>query len=747
MSRTESQTRRQQLVHGLGIAALGCVVVAGLSLSGVFNGFDLKLLDLRFRLRGERAGSDAIAIVAVDDATIRSYGRWPLPRDSYALLTASLAEAGARAIAFDLQFPADRNQEPEWDRLLAYVSGSHRNVVQAIWFEAPGTAEQDAAPDSTKLMSLRASGIPAAGATAAVPVAASAAVPFPDLLAAANRLGHITVAVDHDGAIRSVPMLIRYGERVHPSLCLVAYAAFRGWDSLPALDWSRRSAQVRWPDGARTRLPLQADGATGIDFAGDRAAFPRTYSMLELLQWQGRGEIGRLREAVGGRVVLVGLNSRHEAADDIGTTPFAAATPLVYVHANALDNLIRGRFLQRPPGWLHALALAGASVLLGWLFVSLPIPRAALAMGVAVAGLAALNQLLLAGLAVDLPPSAGLALAPLIYAGIASHRYVFLERRAREREADIREGRSVQQRFLPEALIGQRLSHYVIVEKLGAGGMGEVWRARDERLPRDVAVKLLQGRGLADDMMRRRFHREAMAFSKLNHPHIATIFEFDSQDGTDFIVMEFVRGTSLAETLKRGALPEGQALALGAQIAGALVEAHGHGVLHRDLKPANIMLTPAGEAKVLDFGVAKLLDPHRQGDREGSTQSMGLTETGGMVGTIAYMAPEVVSGAPADARTDVYGLGMLLYEMTTGSRPFRDDVPHELMYMILNQPAPDPQVLNARMSTRTRRIILRAIEKAPEDRFASAVEMLDELRAAAATSTETSRAVWVGREG
>ena len=724
MSRTESQTRRQQLIQALGIAALGWVVVAGLSLSGALDGFDLKLLDLRLRLRGERAASDAIAIVAVDDATIRSYGRWPLPRDSYALLIASLVEAGARAVAFDLQFPADGNQEPQWDRLLAHVSGSHSNVVQAIWFHAAGPAGQGAAPDPSVLKSIEASGIPAGAAAVVAPVAASAAVPFPGLLAAANRLGHITIAVDRDGAIRSVPMLIRYGDRVHPSLSLVAYAVYRGWGSILTLDWSRRSAAVHWPDGTRTRLPLQADGATGVDFAGDRAAFSHTYSMLDLLQWQQRGEIGRLREAVGGRVVLVGLSARQEAADDIGTTPFAAATPLVYVHANALDNLMRGRFLQRPPGWLHALALAGASVLLGWLFVSLTIPRAALAMGVAVAGLAGVNQLLLARFAVDVPPSAGLALAPLIYAGIASHRYIFLERRTREREADIREGRSVQQRFLPEALIGQRLSHYRIVEKLGAGGMGEVWRARDERLPRDVAIKLLQGRGLADDQMRRRFRREAMAFSKLNHRHIATIFEFDTQDGTDFIVMEFVPGTSLAETLKRGAMPEGQALALGAQIAGALVEAHGHGVLHRDLKPANVMLTPAGEAKVLDFGVAKLLAG------EGSTQSMGLTETDGIVGTMAYMAPEVVSGATADARTDLYGLGMMLYEMTTGSRPFPDDVPHELMFMIMNLPPPDPQVLNARISSRTRAIILRAIEKTPAARYPSAAEMLDDLRAA-----------------
>lgn len=733
MSRSESQTRRQQITRGMVIALIGWLVISVLHVAGVFEMFDLRLLDWRFRLRGERPASDAIALVGVDDATIRAYGAWPMPRDAYALLLTALEEAGARAIGVDLQYPDDGNQDPQWNRLLARVTSEQENVVQAIWFHAQGSAAQVEPLSPASAAVLRSHGFPADRVRA--PEAASVAVPFPELLTAAKRFGHITVLVDRDGAIRSIPMLVHFRDHIYPSLALSTYAAYRGHAAPPTVEWSRHAALVRWADGDRTRLPLRADGVTGIDFAGDAAAFPHTHSLVRVLQWYRDGEVGKLREAVAGRIVLVGLTSRYEASEDVGTTPFAAATPLVYIHANAIDNLLRGRFLSRPPTWLHLLALAGIGGALGWWFAVLPVPRAALLMGLSVAALAGVDQLLLALFAIDAPPSAALAIAPVVYAGIQSHRYIFLERRAHQREVEIREGRSVQQRFLPEALVGQKLSHYQIVEKLGAGGMGVVYRARDERLARDVAVKVLTGGALADESMRRRFRHEALAFSKLNHRHIATIFDFDSQDGTDFIAMEFVAGTSLAELLERGPLPERQALVFGIQVAEALVEAHAQKVLHRDLKPGNVMVTREGEAKVLDFGIAKLIG------LDSSTISRSMTESGELVGTLAYMAPEVLAGGRADPRTDLYGLGMLLFEMTTGVRPFPDDQPHELMYLIMNQSPPDPRVMNAKLSPAVQAIILRSLEKAPEDRFASAREMLAALREASSSSSGTATSV------
>lgn len=737
MPRSDSQTRRQQITHGVVIAGLGWLLLSVLHVAGVFETFDLRLLDWRFRLRGERPASEAIAIVGVDDATIRAYGAWPMPRDSYALLLTALEEAGARAIGVDLQFPEDGNQDPQWNRLLAQVTSAQENVVQAIWFHAQGSAAHVEPLSAEAAAVLDAQGLPVSRVGA--PEAASVAVPFPDLLTAAKRFGHITVLVDRDGAIRSVPMFIRFRDQLYPSLALSTYATYRGHAAPPTVEWSPRAALIRWADGERTRLPLRADGVTGLDFAGDAGAFRRTYSMLQVLQWHREGQAEKLRQAVAGRIVLVGLASRYEASEDVGTTPFAAATPLVYIHANAIDNLLRGRFLSRPPTWLHLFALAALSAALGWLFAVVSVLRAVLGMSLTVLAVAAGDFLLIATAGIDVPPSAALALAPVIYAGIESHRYIFLERRSRQREVDIREGRSVQQRFLPEALVGQKLSHYQIVEKLGAGGMGVVYRGRDDRLGRDVAVKVLTGGALADESMRRRFRHEALAFSKLNHRHIATIFDFDTQDGTDFIAMEYVAGTSLSELLERGALPERQALVLAIQVAEALVEAHARDVLHRDLKPGNIMITREGEAKVLDFGIAKLIG------LDSSTISRSMTESGELVGTLAYMAPEILAGGKADARTDLYGLGMVLFEMTTGCRPFPDDHPHELMYLILNQSPPEPRVLNAKISPAVQGIILKSLEKAPEDRFATAGEMLVALRGAAALAAAPTVAVRGGR--
>ena len=720
MATSDSAARRQEIVRGLGIALLVSLLLSALHLAGAFESFDLRLLDWRFRLRGERPASDAIAIVGVDDATIHAYGSWPVRRDQYALLISALEEARAGAIAVDLQFPDDLNQDPAWNHLLAQVTGNHENVVHAIRFDAEGADPRPLTPDAERI--LRSQGLPGEGGPA--PRAASVALPFPELLSAARSLGHVTAIVDPDGAIRRLPMLIRHEDLLYASLALRSYGAYRGWRSPESVHWSGRAAVVEWPTGGRTRLPVGDDGSTAIDFAGDREAFDRSYSMLKVLRWYVAGDSARLREAFAGKIVLIGLVSARELSEEVGPTPFAAATPLVYVHASAMDNLLRDRFLVRPPRWLHASLLVGLGGMIGWGFVALPIVWAGIVMGLATVLLAGIDHALFAGLAIDVPPTAALALAPLIYTAIGTHRYLFLERRSRQREKDIREGRSVQQRFLPEALIGQRLSHFEIVEKLGAGGMGVVYRGRDRHLARDVAVKVLTGASLADEEMRRRFRHEALALSRLNHPRIATIFDFDSQDGTDFLVMEFVPGASLSDVLEHGPLPESNALAVAIDVADALEAAHAHGVLHRDLKPANVMLTTDGRAKILDFGVAKILG-------DSTTTSTGLTKTGTVVGTMAYLAPELLTGREADARTDVYGLGMVLFEILTGVRPFSIDPPHELMHKILNESPPEPRGLNPKISLRTQGIVMRALEKDPGARFASAGEMLMALREAA----------------
>ena len=259
--------------------------------------------------------------------------------------------------------------------------------------------------------------------------------------------------------------------------------------------------------------------------------------------------------------------------------------------------------------------------------------------------------------------------------------------------------------------------------------MGVVYRARDERLDRDVALKVLPAGALADDAARRRFRKEALTLAKLAHPHIAVIFDFDTQDGVDFLVMEYVAGQTLALKLNEGVMSEKETLALGAQVAAAIEEAHEQGVVHRDLNPRNILVTPRGQTKVLDFGLAKLLRP--RGDVE-ATQSFAETE--GVAGTLPYMAPEQLRGEALDGRTDIYALGCVFYEMAAGRRPFTEDSAPRLTDEILHQTAMSPRALNARLSPQFETIILKCLAKDPEDRYQSAKEVSVDLRRLATSS-------------
>ena len=282
-------------------------------------------------------------------------------------------------------------------------------------------------------------------------------------------------------------------------------------------------------------------------------------------------------------------------------------------------------------------------------------------------------------------------------------------------------------------MIGLTLGHYRIVEKIGEGGMGVVYRARDEQLDRDVALKVLPPGALADEATRKRFRKEALTLAKLNHTNIEAAHEFGSQDGVDFLVMEYIAGATLAERLAAGALPEKEVLTLGAQIAAALEEAHEQGVVHRDLKPGNIVVTPKGQAKVLDFGLAKLLRP----ESEMSTTDQ-LSSSAAVAGTLPYMSPEQLRGKPADGRSDIYAAGAVLYEMATGKRPFREEVATALVDDILHKPPPPPGRLKHDLSPRLEEIILKCLEKEPENRYQSAKELLVDLRRLASPSAVTA---------
>ena len=277
---------------------------------------------------------------------------------------------------------------------------------------------------------------------------------------------------------------------------------------------------------------------------------------------------------------------------------------------------------------------------------------------------------------------------------------------------------------------GTTLGPYQIDAPLGAGGMGEVYKATDTRLDRTVAIKVLPAHVADDPDLRQRFEREAKTISSLNHPHICTLYDIGSQDGVDFLVMEYLDGDTLAQRLEKGALPLDQALQIAIDIADALDKAHRQGIVHRDLKPGNIMLTKAG-AKLLDFGLAKLRKPGTVGAAgfsAATTASEPLTARGTLLGTLPYMAPEQVEGKEADNRTDVFAFGAVAYEMVTGQRAFQAQSQASLIGAILKDDPPLPSTLQSMTPRSLDRVIRRCLSKDPDERWQSTGDLRHELQ-------------------
>ncbi len=272
-----------------------------------------------------------------------------------------------------------------------------------------------------------------------------------------------------------------------------------------------------------------------------------------------------------------------------------------------------------------------------------------------------------------------------------------------------------------------QLGPYRLDIRLGAGGMGEVYRGIDTRLHRTVAVKLLSG--LPDDKSRRRFEREAQAASALNHPHICTVHDVGEADGRPYLVMEYLHGETLQARIARGPLPIADLMAVATQIAEALDAAHAVRIVHRDIKPANIFITSRGQVKVMDFGIAARLGQDASESDDTAARPTLLTEAGATVGTIAYMSPEQARGESLDARTDLFSLGVVLYEMATGQRPFRGSTDAVLFDALLNHTPPPAAQLRVDLPAGLDAIIARLLVKDRGRRIASASTLLDELRA------------------
>ena len=495
MNPADSRGTRIGIARGVGVALLCWVLICLLHLSGTFEPSDLNLLDLRYRMRGVQAASDAMAIIEVDDATIEAYGDWPLPRDQYALLISALGDAGAGAIGIDLLFLGNDKYDPRFDQLLALVTEGHDNVVHAITFSPEHARSEEGIGDGHQYTEIlethgtRDTGIRAFDAERVT-------LPYEDLIRSSKSLGHVLVMVDPDGVVRRVPVFVRYREVLYPCLGLSVTALSQGRRTGP---WARAvpgGALIEQEDGGKGFVPIDRDGAARIDFAGERAAFKHIYSMLEVLQWHAAGDSARLAEAFKNRTIVVGATAVGQIATDLGATPFSPATPLLFVHANAVNSFLTGRFLSRPNPVLYLAILGGLSILLGWLIACTRILKALVVIFVCLVGVSGITYVLfLKG--IEIPPTAGLALPPLIYAALQSFRFVFVERKVRRRRMELQVASAVQRRLLPtEPPEIQGLDvHGINIPALEVGGDYYDWIVlRDGSLA--VAVGDVCGKGI-----------------------------------------------------------------------------------------------------------------------------------------------------------------------------------------------------------------------------------------------------------
>ena len=285
---------------------------------------------------------------------------------------------------------------------------------------------------------------------------------------------------------------------------------------------------------------------------------------------------------------------------------------------------------------------------------------------------------------------------------------------------------------------GTKLGPYEIAMPLGVGGMGEVYRGKDTRLDRTVAIKILPAQFSLDPVHKQRFEREAKTISGLSHPHICVLHDVGSQDGVDYLVMECVEGETLAKRLEKGGLPLEQVLKYGMQIADALDKAHRSGVVHRDLKPGNIMLTPTG-AKLLDFGLAKPAVPLASGATlSATTQNSPVTEQGTIVGTFQYMSPEQIEGKEVDGRSDIFSLGAVVYEMHTGQRAFAGKSQLSVASAILEREPEPISVAKPMTPPALEHAVKKCLAKVADERWQSASDLASELKWVAESSVSSA---------
>ncbi len=699
---------RTRLPQFAGAAALFLVVLIHLQLfplAEIFERLERANLDLFFRLRGPLQPDARIHLVTIDNVSLQKAGGGLWPRQQLAQLLKRILDAKPALVVFDFSLP-NKPDDLAGTKTIADAVTISGNVMFPYYFDGIGQHAENAVSPSGIAASEyvlfdfrdRLLNYP--------PVEAATIIHAADtLLQVSKPGGHINLFREEslgESTVRWEAQIVRYGESYLPSLPVQAAAHF--------LQLTRGQVQVRVGTGIQIGeifVPTDRRGWTLINYYGPAETFPQT-SAATILQQGAPAELA-------GKLVFVGVAAAGTL--DFLQTPLSSQMPGVEKLATSASNILQQNALVRNTTieMAETIALIAAGLLA--LLIALRLPR--LYIGVALLGLVLLAWVGAFGfftLGLVWIKSFGIILAIAATGSVTAllRRRFGVERRVAFSLADTSDAvvTDAQGRLV-------RLGRFEIIGEIGAGAMGKIYEGFDPTINRRVAIKTIRTdiAAIGGERLRQRFLREAQAAGTLNHPNIVTIYQADEAGPYSFIAMEYVEGETLEQVIeKRAPLPLEEICRLVTSICDALDYAHHHGVVHRDIKPANVMITHDGVVKVMDFGIAHV---------EYST----LTQEGAVLGTPSYMSPEQIRGDKVDGQSDIFSLGIIVYEMATGNRPFLGESLATISSRILAQMPVHASDLNPKLSPAFDAMLVQAMAKDKTKRFATAKEFAEALKA------------------
>ena len=716
----DSPQKKGKSVHialGLGLTAL--VALLFFLRPGLFEGVHSKLYDLSLQARGSLSAPQEVVIVAIDDASVASLGRWPWPRGKMAELIDLLSRAGAKAIAVDVVFlPAGEEKASGNDRLLGEAVQKAGNVLLPFYFTL-GKSREERKKGETPPPVLSSSFLlfddPKKFSDFPPPAGMEIFFSVPEVMRGARAMGHINALPDADGKVRRDPLIIQYDDHYYPAFSIQVAAT--------AMGLARGDLKVNVSQSIRLgkiSVPTDSQGKMLISYYGGNQSIPHR-PCLDVLA----GKIPP--DAFKNKVVLVGVTAA--GAYDFLATPFSSRFSGVEKHAHTVAGILQGRFIARPP-WVSFVELG--LVLLFGLALTFLLPGRSPAVRL----ILCLSCLVILGVLMIGTIRQGIWMQLFFPALTVIFQYILgavRGARAAEKEPPVSaEATALMTREVREPTLSggtlrietggpqQKIDRYEILGELGHGAMGIVYKGRDPLIDRLVAIKTIRFDRLYEEQdiqgLKGRFFKEAQAAGKLTHPNIVTIFDVGEDRGLSYMAMEYLEGDVLSKFCSPGRLlPVEEVLEIIAQAAEALDLAHKRNIVHRDIKPANIMRTSEGQIKVMDFGIAKL-------------PSSTLTQDHSVLGTPAYMSPEQIHGEDLDGRSDLFSLGSILYELLTGVKFFSGENFSAMAHKITHENPPPASRQNPLVPPAVDEILNKVLAKNRNDRYARGKDFSKDLR-------------------